>query len=80
LPGWAVAGTLTCQLVRTVWPGATVANVDGEVAWMVQSLGPLSDRVTLRSGCAPAGLGNDVVAVNVAPGCTCVGALSENGW
>ncbi len=69
---------MTFQVVCTVWPGATVPNEDGDVAWIVQPLGPVSDMLTLVSG-APLGFGSVVVAVNVEPGSTSDGALSENG-
>jgi hypothetical protein len=79
LPGCIAAGTLTCQVVCTVWPGVTVANVDGEVARAVQSLGTVTDIATFRNRGPPAGLGSVVVAVNVEPGCGTAAALSVNG-
>lgn len=45
-----MADAATCQVMRGVCPGATVANLDGVVAWTVHPLGALSIMATSRSG------------------------------
>jgi hypothetical protein len=69
---------VTLQVVVAVWPGATVANVAGEVAWADQPSGVVRLIVTAVSG-ALLGLGSVVVAVRVEPGWTMLGACSVNG-
>jgi hypothetical protein len=66
------------QDVCTVCPGATVPNVDGDVAVPVQPAGPVSVIWTLVSVAGPVS-GNEVVAVTVAPGATNEGAVSVSG-
>ena len=60
---------MTSQVVCAVWPGATVANVDGEVAVAVHPLGTASVTLTLLSGWLPLS-GMAVVTVAVEPGVT----------
>ncbi len=54
------AGTVTLQVVCAVWPGATVANDEGEAAFTVQPLGAVSAMFTWLRG-EPLPLGSEVV-------------------